>query len=476
MELNPANIMQVKEADAKVQQLFETLTPQIVLNLIRENKNPLNMTIDGLNQEILQQKEILGVTDEQRFSEFLYQMDRNNEISDMERKSFIGIYRLLDKIEKSHGKDIGAVLRNGQEVTLNNLFAADKSRKAWGMDVSVDGQFGERVDIDTSQNNILTQIETAYNQTLAGSMMRHIRPETLKAMQGLDYRNMNFEELSAIMRAGDNGEGESELIEELSTTMKEALACEEEVSMMLEANNMPATVTNIIAAYQVLQGEDGIFGMIHRLKSGLSKEKRDRITEKENDMLEQLEGRRDVVYGLESIRSELSAAVHEKEEDGTITSMDIQALKYVNAGMPIAMRAVEENVFRIPLVIGDQVSMIKVSVLQDGSQAGEIRANMETSRYGALEAFVRVTGNRIEGYVVTEDEAGQRVLENNELTLRSVLAKVGMEAKDLRLDGTRPMQYSEEIDRETVTTDKLYRIAKQILTAIKFTGVVADNH
>ena len=111
MEMTKENIVSVKSADAKVQQMFETLTPQIVLNLIRENKNPLNMTIDGLNEEIMQQKEIRGITDEQRFSEFLYQLDKTNGITQEERKSFIGIYRLLDKIEKSHGKDIGAVVR-----------------------------------------------------------------------------------------------------------------------------------------------------------------------------------------------------------------------------------------------------------------------------------------------------------------------------------------------------------------------------
>ena len=95
MEITPENITSVKGADAKVQQMFETLTPQIVLNLIRENKNPLNMTIDGLNEEIMQQREVRGITDEQRFSEFLYQLDQTDAITQEERTSFIGIYRIL---------------------------------------------------------------------------------------------------------------------------------------------------------------------------------------------------------------------------------------------------------------------------------------------------------------------------------------------------------------------------------------------
>ena len=475
MELNNANIASVKSADAKVQQMFETLTPQIVLNLIREGKNPLNMTMDGLNEEIMQQREVRGVTDEQRFSEFLYQMDRQNAITEEERKSFIGIYRLLDKVEKSHGKDIGAVVRNGQEVTLNNLFAADKSRKVQGMDVAVDDNFGERVNVETKGESILSQIETAYNQTLVGSIMRHIRPETLKSIENMDYRNMTFEELNAIMKAGDNGIGQSELNDQIAQDLQRALSYEEEVATMLEAHDMPRTATNIIAAHQVMYGEDGIYGMVRNIKSNLSKAQRDRITKQEAGILENLESNSDVVYGLENIRSGLSEAVHAKEEDGTITAMDIQALKYLNAGMPIAMRAVAEDVFQIPLVVDDEVSIMKVSILRDGSNAGEITATMDTAKYGKLEAFVRVLGNQLEGYIVTEDESGQNMLESNELTFRSVFAKAGLGLKDVRLDGTRPMQYSAEEEKEEIPTSKLYKVAKQLLAAIKLTGVAADK-
>lgn len=475
MELSQTNIASVKSADAKVQQMFETLTPQIVLNMIRENKNPLNMTIDGLNDEIMKQREIRGITDEQRFSEFLYQMDRNNAISEEERQSFIGIYRLLDKVEKSHGKDIGAVIRNGQDITLNNLFSADKSRKVRGMDVTVDENFGERVGVTTDEKSILNQINTAYNQTLTESIMRHIRPETLKSMTEMDYMNMSLEEMNTIMKAGDSIEGQGELIDTLSEELQSALEYQDDVETMLDANNMPLTATNIMAAHQVMFGEDGIYGMIRNLKQNLSKEGRERITNQENQVLENLESKDDVIYGLESIRSGLSEEVHKKETDGTITAMDIQALKYLNAGMPIAMRAVEEDVFQVPLVINGDVSVMKVSIVQDGSRAGEITASMDTKKYGKLEASLHIEGNQIEGYMITEDERGQRALEEGELTFRSVFAKAGMEMRDLRLDGTKPIQYGMEQNDSEVATSKLYKIAKQLLTAIKLTGIAADN-
>lgn len=474
MDITPENITSVKGADAKVQQMFETLTPQIVLNLIRENKNPLNMTLDGLNEEIMQQRNVRGITDEQRFSEFLYQLDQTNGITPEERTSFIGIYRLLDKVEKSHGKDIGAVVRNGQEVTLHNLFTADKSRKARGIDVAVDDSFGERVDVATDTRSILEQVETAYNQTLSGSILRHIHPQILKNLEQIDYRNMSLEELDSVMKAADTSEMEMGISEELSRTLSQALSCEEEVAMMLEANDMPTTVTNILAAQQVMYGKDGVFGMIRDMKQGLAKHAKDKITDTEGQILEHLESKQDVLYGLENIRAELSEQVHAKETDGTITAMDIQALKFLNAGMPIAMRAVEQDVFQVPLVVDGDVSIMKVSLLKDGEHAGEITATMDTEAYGGVEAFIHVENDQLEGYISVENEAGQKKLESNELTFRSVFAKVGMEVRDLRLDGTKPVQYG-GIQGQEVTTGQLYKVAKQLLTAIKLTGITTDK-
>lgn len=475
MELNEQNITNIKAVDLKVQQVFETLTPQIVLRMIREKKNPINMTIDGLNEEIMNQKEILGITDEQRFSEFLYQMDRIDGMTMEERQSFIGIYRLLDKVEKTHGKEIGALIRNGKEVTLRNLFMATKSRTAQGMNVKIDSNFGEREYVETKETNILNQIHTVYNQILSNDILRNIEPSILKSMENLNYQDMTFEELHMLIKAGNHRNEEDALVKNISDTLQQAITYEDEVEKILEANAMPKTVTNILAAHQVMYEHNGIYGMIRNMKENLPKEKQKKITEVEGKILDTLESKSDIIYGLENIRAGISEAIHEKEADGTITAKDIQALKYLNAGMPIAMRAVEEDVFEIPIVIGEEVSIMKVSILQDGSKAGEIKASIKTSAYGMLESFIHVEGNQIEGYMITEEEKGQPVLEENELTMRSAFAKIGMETRDLRLDGTKPESYGMAIQREEVSTAKLYKVAKQLLTAVKLTGITADN-
>ena len=340
--------------------------------------------------------------------------------------------------------------------------------------MAVDDSFGERVDVEVDTKSILEQVETAYNQTISGSILRHIRPQILQNLEALDYQNMSLEELDSLIKASDTWEIERGMSEELSRTLSQALSCEEDVAMMLEANDMPSTVTNILAAQQVMYGKDGVFGMIRNMKQELPQEARKKVTDAESQILEHLESKQDVLYGLENVRAALSEQVHSKETDGTITAMDIQALKFLNAGMPIAMRAVEQDVFQVPLVVDGKVSIMKVSLLQDGEHAGEITATMDTARYGGLEAFIHVENDQLEGYMMVGDEAGQHCLEENELTIRSVFAKIGMEVRDLRLDGTKPVQYG-GVSGEKVSTSQLYKVAKRLMVAIKLTGIIADK-
>ena len=49
MEINPDTIAGIKAADQKVQNLFQNLSPAVVMEMIREGVNPLEMNVEQLN-------------------------------------------------------------------------------------------------------------------------------------------------------------------------------------------------------------------------------------------------------------------------------------------------------------------------------------------------------------------------------------------------------------------------------------------
>lgn len=107
--------------DAKVNQLIENMKPAAVLELIRGGANPLDIPLDELNRQLEEIREERGISSEERYSRFLWQMDRAGEISKEERMGYIGVYRLLNQVQKADGAAIGAVIGTGQELTLGNL-------------------------------------------------------------------------------------------------------------------------------------------------------------------------------------------------------------------------------------------------------------------------------------------------------------------------------------------------------------------
>lgn len=143
MEINPESIASIKAADQKVQNMFQNLTPSVVMEMIREGVNPLELNVEQLNskaQEIKNQMEDAG---EEKFSKYLWKLEQHQEISPQERDSYIGIYRLLNQIDKTDGAVIGALVNQGAELSMKNLLTAVRTNRNPGINVSVDENFGE---------------------------------------------------------------------------------------------------------------------------------------------------------------------------------------------------------------------------------------------------------------------------------------------------------------------------------------------
>ena len=143
IEITQDSVFQMKAADEEVQRVFKNMTPAVVTQMIKRGINPLEMDFTSLNQEAENIKsEESGREDNRRFSEYLWKMEQNHEISEEERSSYIGIYRLIRQVENTDGAAIGALIQQGSPLTMKNLLTAVRSEKRSNkMDYSVDSDF-----------------------------------------------------------------------------------------------------------------------------------------------------------------------------------------------------------------------------------------------------------------------------------------------------------------------------------------------
>ena len=116
------------------------------------------MTIEKLNDIAAEVQDELGVPKE-KYSEFLWKVEKSNEITKEEKEAYIGVYRLLHRVEQSDGAVIGSVLNQNAQLNLRNLLSAVRNKKKEGMDIKIDDEFGGLDVLKTKGPSISEQIE-----------------------------------------------------------------------------------------------------------------------------------------------------------------------------------------------------------------------------------------------------------------------------------------------------------------------------
>ena len=134
MEITAENIERVKEADKQVTAVIEKLTPKNVLQMIRDGVNPLEKTFGELESYFAENPQSYEEEAED-YSRFLYQLEQKKDITENERKAYIGIYRMVHQIEREDGAAVGAVVNTGAELQFSTLLAASRSRKNYQIQV-----------------------------------------------------------------------------------------------------------------------------------------------------------------------------------------------------------------------------------------------------------------------------------------------------------------------------------------------------
>ena len=169
MDMTKENVEIVKSVNAMINNLIKNMKPETVLNMIKDGVNPMNASIEEVNEYLTEANDKASKDNEEKFSKFLYKLDRTNGITKEQRKQFIGIYQMMNIFTRDAGVCAGALMKQGKEITMGNLISAYTSRKHSGIDVTIDDSVG------------LGDKETiSYFESLFAKSQKFITPNTLK--------------------------------------------------------------------------------------------------------------------------------------------------------------------------------------------------------------------------------------------------------------------------------------------------------
>lgn len=453
MPLTEDNIVRMKEYDSRVTNLMNSLKPQVVAELIRKEKNPLEMTLDELTHEVETiQDEILP--EDISFRKFLWKMDRQGDMTEEERQSMIGVYRLLDKVAKSDGAVIGQIVKEGKELSLSSLLSAVRSRKAAGMDYQIDDMFGGLEEAVTMGMSISEQIASAYGKNVVSDLQKSLSPEKLRGWDP-DSDDTSLELLLENCREQEKATDMTDYYERMATEIRTAYNDPEgRLQAFLEELELPDTAANRMMAQNYL--ENGGSSYVNNWKKDESQKLQETFGTPES--LEALYAEMDQTHEEE---------LEEKKAGSDITYESVQSIARMAQSISFYKTLRKRQMYEVPIVTERGVTTCNVWI-QNGDRAekGSVEISMESEQFGKVQAAFKVNGKRVKGFVTAEKEESltlcrqflddfEKDLEENGFT---------MESENL-VQGRRNSLHVTDKENSTKNRD-LYKIAQLFIVNV----------
>ncbi len=143
IEITVETVQSMGNIVSQLDMVTKNLTPKAAVHLIRNGINPLNTNIEELNAKLMEINATLTEDNSsEKYSEYLWKLEKNKSISKDERAAYIQLYRIMEHINREDGRAVGSVAKSGANLTLANLYSAVKTLRAGNIDKTIDDDFG----------------------------------------------------------------------------------------------------------------------------------------------------------------------------------------------------------------------------------------------------------------------------------------------------------------------------------------------
>ena len=425
MEITEENIAQIIEYDRAVNDMLAACHPNAVLSMIRDGINPLDMTVDELNQTLRNKNYKAGVKETDDFATYLRDVEKRGQISSEERAGYIGLYRVLKQLEKSGDREAGYLFANNSRLTVRNLITAMRSRKAAGMEAVVDDSFGMLADLQTRGEKMDDQIARAYagrggadgirtGQIRMGENDEYVSQNEPMAAQE-EYKNpwetisdsttlAQAEQLlwaNDIEESAQNLEAADYILQGMSAGPEAEAAQRELVHEQMypeaEAINHQSSMNFYAFASQVWKQigwqdhtkEDAVDAETDAMAKSLAGEEIALPFESEM-LLKQIEADADLAQMYADIRQQMVEQMYDQAEEGNITSDQLQGMKVVQAGFRILGAMAGRRQYQLPVETESGMKVVNLTMQTGGVEARGITIRMAAGVHGMLQAQIRM--------------------------------------------------------------------------------------
>lgn len=483
-DITEDNIKQIKSVDEQVQRAFSDMTPAVTIEMIKRGISPLDMSMSDISDTARRIKSENPDERDEKFSEFLWKLEKKNEISEEERDSYIGIYRLISQVEQSDGAVIGSLVNQGADITMKNLLTAVRVRGKSAMDYKVDDTFAG-VDSVSSGIKIDSQIESAYHTNCLRDVLDTLSPEKMEFVQYDSWLDMTPEQLrQAVYEADDDNALSEQYATEQLRQFNQAVSAPENVYAFLEKYDVKTTAVNLMAASRLMKNpSEAVRNLWER---GDSATARALLDETLRRFSESVKNPKELAQAQETLAD---TAEHVMDsmiiEDRHTGSIDLRQMKLLCSQLRIASNMSRQENYIVPIETADGVTGMKLRIVRGEDKRGLVDIFLEDKKCGRVAAYFEAKENSVSAMIVTDDEQTKKLFEDNitmfeagisdgeqrvriDVALEHDISAKESKMSDMKSNTESDNETKKQLDgSESVQTTRLYHIAEQFIVNVQ---------
>ena len=439
MDITEEKIDKVKAMDASVNTLFERLNPECTLKMLQEGINPLEMPVEELSEYLLNMQQALRPKEE-KFSEFLYRLDKKGEISSEDREKFIGVYSLVNRFNKDGMNAIGSLINQGLELNMGNLMTAYFSRKDKGMELVAD-DVTPTVHMDD---------KVTYYKNLFGRAAEKLTPEILEEMEQ-DFVDMAPEEF--VEKIIENEPDYQQLVDKQRRDFEKATGFTNDVYKFVTDNHITGSLNNVIAAGEFLNDEKKTF-------TDYNSETGEDFGEA---VLKVLENKEELLKEYDKLVDNTRKLL----EEATLTKnsyVDMEALRMMGNKVNMIQALSRQNYFCIPFSGENTDGIIHLKVIESDNEQGifNIKFNLRDGSKVSIEG--KVEGDTLRANILCQNESAAELFEGEVSFVSEALKENGFNNVSIRIGKADNHPQGGSLSKEAVSTQLIYKAAKIFIT------------
>lgn len=483
-DITEDNIKQIKSVDEQVQRALNDMTPAVTIEMIKRGISPLDMSMSDISETARRIKSENPDERDEKFSEFLWKLEKKNEISEKERDSYIGIYRLISQVEQSDGAVIGSLVNQGADITMKNLLTAVRVRGKSAMDYKVDDTFAG-VDSVSRGIKIDSQIESAYHTNCLRDVLDTLSPEKMKFVQYDSWLDMTPEQLrQAVYEADEDSALSEQYATEQLRQFNQAVSVPENVYAFLEKYDVKTTAVNLMAASRLMKNPSE--AVRNLWECGDSATARALLDETLRRFSESVKNPKELAQAQETLAD---TAEHVMDsmiiEDRHTGSIDLRQMKLLCSQLRIASNMSRQENYIVPIETADGVTGMKLRIVRGEDKRGLVDIFLEDKKCGRVAAYFEAKENSVSAMIVTDDEQTKKLFEDNitmfeagisdgeqrvriDVALEHDISAKESKMSDMKSNTESDNETKKQLDgSESVQTTRLYHIAEQFIVNVQ---------